>query len=83
MESKYGIQPSSCWEQKNQEQKLIFTKYLASFAKNAARLNPSSHSLSPSVYSHSHHAMPLSSKSSQSLSANATFNHKPEMEEKK
>jgi hypothetical protein len=61
----------------------IFTKYLASFAKNVAPLNPSSHSLSPFVNLHSHHTMPLSNKSSQSLSANTTLNHKLEIEEKK
>jgi len=62
----------------------IFTKYLASFAKNATPLNPYSLSpLSPSINLHLHHTTPSSNKSSQSLSANATLNHKLEIEEKK
>jgi len=40
---------------KNPKQHQFFTKYLASFAKNVAPLNPSSHSLFPSVNLHSHH----------------------------
>jgi hypothetical protein len=69
-------------ENRKTKNKINFHK-IATFAKNAACLNPSSHSLSPSAYLHSHHTMPPSNKSSESLSANTTLNHKPEMEGKK